>query len=66
MAVVDDVVFVGAFLADGMAPGTGAVYVFERPPSGWVGTVAESAVLVASDGMSESLGFRSRRPVTWW
>jgi len=56
VAVVDDVVFVGAFLADGMAPGTGAVYVFERPPSGWVGTVTESAVLVASDGMSESLG----------
>lgn len=46
-----DIIFVGAPAADSsVAADTGAVYLFERPPGGWIGTLNETGKLTAADG----------------
>ncbi len=50
VAVSGNTVAIGAYWVDAAGPFTGAAYVFERPASGWSGTVFERARLVASDG----------------
>lgn len=46
VAIDGDTVVVGAQGDDDTAGQEGAIYVFERPPSGWSGVLAESAKLV--------------------
>ena len=54
VAIEGDTLLVGAFLANGGASESGAVYVYDRTPSGWV----ESGVLQALDPTpNKSFGF---------
>jgi FG-GAP repeat len=57
LAVSADTIAVGARSGEGVAgAGSGAVYVFTKPPGGWVGTLHESAKLVASGGAQSAFG----------
>ena len=50
VAVAGDTIVVGAYGADNQVINSGSVYVFEKPASGWTGTLTQQAKLVASDG----------------
>ena len=58
VAMSGDTLFVGATLANGVVPNTGAVYLYEKPASGWV-DATETAVLIASDGQADAFLGRS-------
>ena len=50
VAVSDDFVVAGAYGDDDGGSSSGSAYVFEKPGSGWSGTINEAAKLLASDG----------------
>ena len=50
VAISGDVVVVGAYEDDDRGTDSGSAYVFEKPDTGWSGTVNESVKLLATDG----------------
>lgn len=52
VAIDGDTVAVGAYFGAGSVSGSGAAYVFERPPSGWSGTITEVAKLRQTNGIA--------------
>jgi len=50
VSISGDVIVVGAPRRDYYDIDSGAVYLFEKPPGGWSGTVNQAAVLIPSDG----------------
>ncbi|MEM8963649.1 MAG: hypothetical protein AAGD38_19355 [Acidobacteriota bacterium] len=58
VAIDGDTIVVGASLADPQGENSGAAYVFERPPGGWVGTILETAKLLPTTGAAnDRFGF---------
>ncbi|MFO0701523.1 MAG: FG-GAP repeat protein [Nitrospira sp.] len=53
VAIAGDTVVVGARLDDNKGVNSGAAYVFVKPAGGWIGTLTQSAKLLAADGTAE-------------